>query len=424
VTLTLPDIETARVLDAAVDGACRRDAFHLPVGSDGQPVVYLCGNSLGLCPKAAARGVQQEFEAWQTQGVDGHFKPWRDWYRYHENARGPMSALVGVRESEVVAMNSLTVNLHLLLTSFYRPAGSRTKLLMEAPAFPSDTFAVETHVRSRGLDPPAHVLAVQGDADGLFGPDVFEAAIAEAGDELACVLLPGVSFLTGEVLDMASITAAAHAVGATVGFDLAHAVGNIPMQLHAWDVDFAAWCTYKYLNSGPGAVAGAFVHERHHERAMDDLPRLSGWWGTDPQSRFDMHLHSGFTPVHSADAWQCSNPPIMAMAPVLASLDLFQQVGIAALRDRSLRLTGYLRSLLDVEGAPWRITTPSEDARHGAQLSIALQMDAREAQSVMQAHHVLCDVRPPSTIRLAPAPLYNTFEDCWHAADVMRRCLT
>lgn len=422
-TVALPAIDAALALDAAAAGVCRRDAFHLPVGSDGRPLVYLSGNSLGLCPKAAARGVQRELEEWQTQAVDGHFKPWRDWYRYHENARGPISRLVGATETEVVAMNSLTVNLHLLLTSFYRPTASRTKLLMESPAFSSDTFAVETHVRSRDLDPAAHVITVQGDADGVFGTGVFEAAIAEAGDELACVLLPGVSFLTGEVLDMASITAAAHAVGATVGFDLAHAAGNIPLQLHEWDVDFAAWCTYKYLNSGPGAVAGAFVHERHHKRAMDDLPRLSGWWGTDTESRFDMHLHSGFTPVHSVDAWQCSNPPIMAMAPVLASLDLFDQVGIAALRERSLRLTGYLRSLLDVDGVPWRITTPAEDARHGAQLSIALQMDANEAQSAMQAHNVLCDVRPTHTIRLAPAPLYNTFEDCWHAADVMHRCL-
>jgi kynureninase len=383
----------------------------------------MCGNSLGLCPKAAPRAVQQELEAWQRDGVDGHFKPWRGWYRYHEHARGSFGRLVGGLDHEVVAMNSLTVNLHLLLTGFYRPAGQRTKLLMEAPAFPSDTFAVETHVRSRVLDPAEHVITVKGDEDGLFGPGCFEAAIADAGDQLACVLLPGVSFLTGELLDMASITAAAHTAGAVVGFDLAHAAGNVPMKLHDWGVDFAAWCTYKYLNSGPGAVAGTFVHERHHARDCDDLPRLAGWWGNDPQGRFNMHLNDGFVPVQSVDAWQCSNPPILAMAPLLASLDVFDQAGIGALRARSLRLTGYLRDLLDEADAPWRIVTPIEDDRHGAQLSLELDMNATEAQQRLQSKGVVADIRPPRIIRLAPVPLYNTFADCWHTASAMHECL-
>ncbi|MCH2135898.1 MAG: kynureninase [Phycisphaerales bacterium] len=417
----LGSLEEARALDrAAGEAALRRDAFHMPPGVS----AYMCGNSLGLCPRAAQRALLGELEAWQKSAVDGHFKDWRGWYRYHEHARGPLERLVGARHGEVVAMNSLTVNLHLLLTSFYRPEGSRTKLLMESPAFPSDTFAVETHVRSRGLEPDTHVITVQGDSDGLFGVGCFERAIADAGDELACVLLPGVSFLTGEVLDMASIAAAAHEVGATVGFDLAHAAGNIPLSLHDWDVDFAAWCSYKYLNAGPGAIAGAFVHERHHSRSQAELPRLSGWWGTDPDTRFDMHLNDGFEPVASVDAWQCSNPPVMAMAPLLASLDLFDQVGMTELRERSLRLTSWLRSLLEFEGAPWRIITPKESHRHGAQLSVHLHIDAGTAQRRLQDQGVLADVRPPSMIRLAPTPLYSTFEDCWHVADAMRRCLT
>jgi kynureninase len=294
---------------------------------------------------------------------------------------------------------------------------------MESPAFPSDTFAVETHVRSRGLDPATHVHTVHGDGDGLFGQGHFEAAIEAAGESLACVLLPGVSFLTGEVLDMASIVKAAHRVGATVGFDLAHAAGNIALQLHDWDVDFAAWCSYKYLNSGPGAIAGAFVHERHHHRTTDDLPRLAGWWGNDPDTRFGMHLNNGFSPVASVDAWQCSNPSIMSMAPLLASLSLFDQVGMEALRARSLRLTAYLRSLLTQQAVPWRVITPTPDTAHGAQLSVELNMDANEAQQALQRDGVVCDVRPPRVIRLAPAPLYNTFEDCWNAVDAMRRCL-
>jgi len=423
-TTTMPSIDDARSLDAKADAALRRDAFHLPSGSDGRPVAYLCGNSLGLCPKGAEQAVRDEFEAWQSLGVDGHFKEPRGWYRYHEHARGALARLIGARDTEVVAMNSLTVNLHLLLTSFFRPAAPRTKVLMESPAFPSDTFAVETHVRSRDLDPAVHVVAVEGDQDGVFGAGRFETAIEAAGDTLACVLLPGVSFLTGEALPIASIVEAAHGVGAVVGFDLAHAAGNIELHLHDWNVDFAAWCSYKYLNSGPGAVAGAFVHERHHGRNLEDLPRFAGWWGTDPETRFGMHLNAGFTPVGSADAWQCSNPSIMSMAPLLASLDVFDQVGMPALRYRSLRLTGYLRSLLAIDGAPWRIITPEGDALYGAQLSLDLQMDAHDAQQRLQQAGVLCDVRPPRIIRVAPAPLYNTFEDCWRAADAMHRLLT
>ena len=421
---TMPPIDDARALDADQDDALQRDAFHVPAGPDGRPMAYLCGNSLGLCPRAAEQAVHEEFEAWHTLGVDGHFKEPRGWYRYHEHARGALARLVGGLEHECVAMNSLTVNLHLLLTSFYRPSGARTKLLMESPAFPSDTFAVETHVRSRGLDPKQEVLTVEGDSDGLFGTGHFEAAIAAAGDSLACVLLPGVSFLTGEVLDIASIVKAAHKVGAVVGFDLAHAAGNIELALHDWNVDFAAWCSYKYLNSGPGAIAGAFVHERHHGRGTDDLPRLAGWWGTDPQTRFGMHINDGFIPVRSADAWQCSNPSIMSMAPLLAALKQFDQAGMSALRARSLRLTAYLRSLLTLVGGPWRVITPEDDSLHGAQLSVELQMEAHEAQQRLQGAGVMCDVRPPRIIRLAPAPLYNTFEDCWRAAASMHRLLT
>ena len=396
-----------------------RDSFFIPVDDAGDQLLYFCGNSLGLQPKGAADHVMEVMEEWARRAVNGHQQGSAPWYPYHELFRETGARLVGARPGEVVMMNSLTINLHMLLTSFYRPEGRRRKILMESPAFPSDSYCLQSHVKARGLD--HHEVIVQcGPRDGencLRTEDIIS-TIEKHGDELATIMLGGVNFLTGQSLDLQAITEAGHRAGAMVGFDLAHAAGNVVMHLHDWDVDFGAWCSYKYLNASPGAIAGAYVHERHGNNR--DLPRLAGWWGNDPDTRFGMHLNAGFIPVQSADSWQCSNPPVMAMTPVLASLDLFDQVGMSALRDRSLRLTAFLRGLINRPDAPWRIITPADDASHGAQLSVELQMDAKAAQSQLHARGVVCDVRPPRVIRIAPAPLYCTFEDCWRVADAMQ----
>ncbi|MCH2149309.1 MAG: kynureninase [Phycisphaerales bacterium] len=341
------------------------------------------------------------------------------WYSYHEVFREQGARLVGASAGEVVMMNSLTVNLHMLLTSFYQPQGQRTKFLMETPAFPSDIYCVQSHLTARGIDPESHVITVGPRAghDCINTDDIID-AINDAGDTLATIMMGGVNFLTGQVLDMPAIVEAGHRVGATVGFDLAHAVGNIPMQLHDWDVDFGAWCSYKYLNSGPGAIAGAFVHERH--ATNPDVPRLAGWWGNDPDTRFQMHLQDQFVPVPTADSWQVSNPPVLAMAPLRASLDLFDELGMDALRSRSQRMTVFLRQQLEaVPGRRYRITTPNDPDAHGCQLSIVVEGDAEQAFKDIEAMGVVADFRPPDTIRIAPTPLYNTFEECQRFATLM-----
>lgn len=415
----LADVATARRLDADDPVGSMRHHFAMPVREDGSEVIYLCGNSLGLLPLAATAHVSEVLKEWQRLGVAGHLQARTPWYSYHEVFRDQCSRLVGAQPCEVVVMNSLTINLHLLLTSFYRPVGTRTKLLMEMPAFPSDIYCVQTHLQSRGLDPDEHIVQVRPRA----GSEVLDTAdiimaIEEAGDTLATIMMGGVNFLTGQVLDMAAIAEVGHRVGAMVGFDLAHAAGNVPLRLHDWNVDFGAWCSYKYLNAGPGAIAGAFVHERHATNT--ELPRLAGWWGNDPHTRFRMHLEESFVPVPTADSWQTSNPPILSMAPLRASLDLFDQVGMDALRARSMRLTGFLREQLEaVPNRRYRITTPQEPDAHGCQLSIAVDGDAKQAFEAIEAMGVVADFRPPNTIRVAPAPLYNTFEDCQRFATLM-----
>lgn len=413
------DLEAARRLEAEDPVRSNREAFHVPRTDEGTDTIYFCGNSLGLQPHAAAAHVEEIMEDWRRFGVDGHRGARTPWYSYHEIFREQGARLVGATPGEVVMMNSLTVNLHLLLTSFYRPAGDRTRILMESPAFPSDIYCIQSHLAARGLDPDEHIVVVppRTGEDCLRTEDVI-GAIETAGNTLATVLMGGVNYLTGQVLDMAAITEAGHRAGAMVGFDLAHAAGNVPLQLHDWDVDFGAWCSYKYLNSGPGAIAGAYVHERHGSNP--DLPRLAGWWGNDPDTRFRMHLEDRFVPVPSAESWQISNPPVLAMAPLRASLDLFDSIGIEALRERSLRLTGYLRDRLEsVPGRRYRITTPSDPAAHGCQLSIIVEDDAEAAFRTIESMGVVADFRPPDTIRIAPTPLYNTYEDCHRFATMM-----
>jgi len=413
------DRVAARQLDQDDPVPSQRGQFTIPRTATGEETIYFCGNSLGLQPRAAADHVLEIIEDWNRLGVDGHLGARTPWYTYHEVFREQASRLVGARPAEVVVMNSLTVNLHLLLTSFYRPEGGRTKILMETPAFPSDIYCVRSHLQSRGLDPDEHILQVgppQG-SDCLDMDDVI-ARIDSAGDSLATIMMGGVNFLTGQVLDLAAITEAGHRAGAIVGFDLAHSAGNVPLHLHDWGVDFGAWCSYKYLNSGPGAIAGAYVHERH--ATNQDLPRLSGWWGNDPDTRFRMHLEDQFVPVDSADSWQISNPPVLAMAPLRASLDLFDSLGMADLRARSLRLTSFLRSQLEsVPGRRYRISTPAEPEAHGSQLSIIVEGDAGKAYRDIEAMGVVADFRPPNTIRVAPTPLYNTYEECHQFAAMM-----
>ena len=415
----LADVSDARHLDAVDPVPSQRDRFTIPTRADGAPSIYFCGNSLGLQPLAAADHVEEILEDWRRMGVDGHRGARTPWYSYHEVFREQGARLVGARPCEVVMMNSLTVNLHMLLTSFYRPEGTRTKFIMERPAFPSDIYCVQSHLQARGLDPDEHIITVgpSGSSDCVTTNDILE-AIDAAGDTLATVMMGGVNFLTGQVLDMPAIAEAGHRVGAMVGFDLAHAAGNIPMQLHDWNIDFGAWCSYKYLNSGPGAIAGAFVHERH--ATNPDIPRLAGWWGNDPDTRFRMHLEDRFIPVPSVDSWQASNPPVLAMAPLRASLDLFDEVGMEALRSRSLRLTTFLREQLEaVPDRRYRVTTPVAPEAHGCQLSIVVDGDAQQAFHDIESMGVVADFRPPDTIRVAPTPLYNTFEECHRFAVLM-----
>lgn len=416
----------AQALDAHPDPALRRKAFRIPHAAGGphHDVAYLAGNSLGLQPVATREELLSDLDAWEIYGVHGHVDADRPWFPYHEELREPAARLVGALPREVVIMNSLTVNLHLLLASFYQPTAIRHRIVMEDYAFSSDSYAIRSHVAFRGHDPDTAVLRLTPRAgeDTLRTDDILRTLDSHA-HSIATVLIGGVNYLTGEVFDIPRITRAAHDIGATVGWDLAHAAGNIPLHLHDWDVDFAAWCTYKYLNSGPGAVAGAFVHERH----LDDprIPRLEGWWSTHPDVRFKMEPVS--QPQASADAWSLSNPPILAMGPVRTSLELFDEVGMPALRARSLRLTSYLRLLLGYLATRTDITivTPAASAQHGAQLSVRVNGDVKVITDRMSDEWgVVADDRQPDIVRFAPAPLYCTFHDCWRAVDALSHVLT
>jgi kynureninase len=406
-------------LDAADPLARFRDEFHIPLRPDGQPTIYLCGNSLGLQPRGARRYVEVELDAWAKLGVEGHFKEDSPWYSYHELFREPGARLVGARSGEVVMMNSLTVNLHLMLTTFYRPAGRRTRILTDTPAFPSDLYALQSQIEVHGLNPATELIQVQARAgEHLLRDEDIEAKITEHGEDLAVVMLNGVNYYTGQYFDLSRLAAAAHKHGCIIGLDLAHAAGNVPLQLHDWDIDFAVWCSYKYLNAGPGAVAGCFVHERHDNNPT--LPRLAGWWGNDPTMRFRMHLEPKFVPRPGADGWQLSNPPILALAPLRASLELFERAGMESLRAKSVALTAYLDFLLD-RTAAGRFTriTPREPARRGCQMSLLVNERPRELFAALHDQGVICDYREPNVIRLAAVPLYNRFHEVWQVANVL-----
>ncbi|MGS2616887.1 kynureninase [Micromonospora sp. LZ34] len=407
----------ARRLDAADPG--HRHLFHVPPADGGRypEAAYLAGNSLGLQPRATGDELLADLAAWRRLGVEGHLEAERPWLPYHELLTGPAARLVGARPAETVVMNSLTVNLHLLMVSFYRPAGARNRIVIEDSAFPSDSYAVRSQARFHGLDPDEAVvrLTPRPGEETLRTEDV-TAYLAAEGDRVALVLLGGVNYLTGELMDIPAITAAGRAAGAVVGWDLAHAAGNVPLALHDWDVDFAAWCSYKYLNAGPGALAGVFVHERH--LGDPDLPRFEGWWSTDAATRFEMTPVS--RPPATVEAWQISNPPIFAMGPVRTSLEIFDAVGMPALRERSVRLTGYLERLLDEVTAnrPLTVVTPRDPERRGCQLSVRIGAGsaAELTKRLRHEHGVIADAREPDVVRFAPVPLYSTYHDCWRVA--------
>jgi kynureninase len=414
------DEEFARQLDAEDPLRHFRDKFHLPLGKNDKPLIYLAGNSLGLMPKSARQIVEQELDDWAKRGVDAHLEGKTPWYSYHETLREPAARLVGAQPNEVICMNSLTVNLHLMMATFYRPTKSRNKILMEEPAFPSDTYAIKTQIRHHGFDPKdALILAHPRKGEFTVRQEDFDATVETQGDQIAVVMIGGLNFFTGQLFDIAKITATAQKRGITVGIDIAHAVGNVPLALHDWKVDFAVWCSYKYLNAGPGAIAGAFLHERHATNTQ--LPRFAGWFGNDPNTRFRMHLEPEFIPVASADGWQISNPPIFSMAPLRASLSIFDEAGgMEALRAKSIKLTRYLYFLLDAAGhSKLTIITPPETNARGCQLSILVHEHAKELFGKLEAAGVKCDFREPNVVRVAPTPLYNTFHEVWQFAKIL-----
>ncbi len=404
---------TAAELDAADPLAHLRDEFELPDG------IYLVGNSLGALPTAARAYVNEEFDRWSSLGVEGHFTGRLAWKDYHELLTDQFAALTGSHADEVVAMNSLTVNLHLMMVSFYRPTAGRHKILIEGHAFPSDHFAVESQIRQRGLDPTDSLILLEprGGEEVLHPDDILQ-AITDNADELALVLLPGVQYYTGQVLPMAKIAQAGHSVGAIVGFDLAHAVGNLDLRLHDWDVDFAAWCTYKYLNSGPGGVGGAFVHRRHV--ADPDLPKFLGWWGTNKTTRFEMETE--FDAIPTVESWQLSNAPVLSMAALRASLDVFEKAGgMGPLRRKTeLQIEFFDRRLAESLGDRVENITPKALVERGCQFALRVTNDdGRRVFEELERARVLCDWRYPDVIRVAAVPLYNSFDDIDRFVDIL-----
>lgn len=407
-------LDFARSLDAQDVLAPFRERFYFP--SFHKNPVYFTGNSLGLQPKSTAVYIQQELDDWAKFGVEGHFHAQRPWFAYHEQLSAKAARIVGAKEKEVVITHSLTTNLHLLMVSFYRPEGKRTKILCEAKAFPSDQYALESQLRYHGLDPKEHLEEVKPRTGEytLRDEDILQ-KIEEVGDKLALVLFGGINYYTGQLFDMEGITKKAHEVGAIAGFDLAHAAGNVNLKLHDWGVDFAAWCTYKYLNSSPGGVSGLFVHERHANNP--GLPRFAGWWGHNKQKRFLME--PGFVPMEGAEGWQLSNAPILGMAAHLASLDIFSEAGMERIGAKRDKLTAYLEFVVRhiseevKENCQFELITPADPSRRGSQLSLLVHGSGKAIFDRLSVDGVIADWREPNVIRIAPAPLYNSYEDCY-----------
>jgi kynureninase len=417
----------AQGLDAKDPLKSFRDKFYFPTFHE-KTVRYFTGNSLGLQPKSTKEYILEELDAWAEYGVEGHFLAKRPWFAYHENLTQKAANVVGALPVEVVVTHSLTTNLHLLMVSFYRPEikGKRTKILCEAKAFPSDQYALESQVKFHGLDLAEHLVEVAPrEGEQLIREEDILAKIAELGDELALVMIGGVNYYTGQLFDMEKITKAGHAVGAIVGFDLAHAAGNINLKLHDWGVDFAAWCGYKYLNSSPGGVSGMFVHERHAYNP--ELPRFAGWWGYDKETRFLMQ--PGFNPMKGAEGWQLSNAPILGMAAHLASLDIFEEAGMERIGEKRDLMTAYMEFVIDdiseknKERCTFELITPRDKTKRGAQLSIMAKGQGKALFDALSAEGVVADWREPNVIRIAPAPLYNSYEDCYWFGQLLEKAI-
>ncbi|MFY0686027.1 MAG: kynureninase [Cyclobacteriaceae bacterium] len=398
-----------------------RAEYHIPV-KNGKETIYFCGNSLGLQPKNASDYLSGEMNRWKTMGVEGHFTDENPWVYYHKNGRAEMARLVGAKPSEVIAMNNLTTNLHLMLASFYQPTSLRRKVIIEAGAFPSDHFAVTSHMQQKGIDVEENLIEVEMDESGYLSNELICKTIEDVGTELALVLLPGIQYYSGQFLNISAITAASHKVGALVGFDLAHAAGNLPMSLHDDKVDFAVWCSYKYLNSGPGNLSGVFIHETHSQNT--NFPRLAGWWGQDEKTRFKME--NVFTPMKGADGWMLSNMNILTTAIHIGALKLFDRAGIENLRAKSVRLTGYLEYLLLNSVAlqdKLKIITPSNLEERGCQLSLSFHENGRQVFDHLIANNVVLDWREPNVIRVAPTPMYNTFQEVYRFVKLLEEAI-
>ncbi len=414
------DLSFARSLDAEDPLHAFRDEFILPA-QNGKPLIYLLGNSLGLQPRKSKVYIQEILHQWANFGVEGFFKGDQPWDSYHDHLVKPMAAIVGAQPAEIVVMNQLTVNLHLMLTSFYQPSGKRKKIICEAKAFPSDQYMLETHVGSRGFDPEEVIIEVQPRAgEHTIRTEDLVAAIQLHAAELALVCIGGVNYYTGQAFDIRTISAAAHQAGALAGFDLAHAAGNIPMALHEWKVDFACWCTYKYLNAGPGAVGAAFIHQKYHHDAT--YPRLAGWWGYDKSTRFNME--KGFVPITSAEGWALSTPSMLQFATLRASLEIFEMAGMERLLRKGQLLNDYFRFLLNEivqqsDEPPFVIFTPSKQEEKGNQVSLFFPDNGKKIFDALEEAGVMADWREPGVIRMSPVPLYNTFEEVWVCANAL-----
>ena len=414
-------IEFARELDRKDPLRELKKRFYHPKTPGGEDCIYFCGNSLGLQPASARSRVERIMKDWETRAVEGHFEGDEPWVPYHELLAPAMARIVGAREEEVVLMNSLTVNLHLMMVTFYRPKPGRHKILIEKNAFPSDQYAVKSQIEFHGFGVEESLIEIAPrPGESLLRTEDIVHTIEQEGEEIALVMMGGLNYYTGQVYDMKSVTAAARKKGCMVGFDLAHAVGNVRLELHDWDMDFAVWCTYKYLNSGPGGIAGAFIHERHHRD--EGLPRFAGWWGHDKENRFLMDEH--FVPIPTAEGWQLSCGPILLEASLRASLESVDEVGMPALRQKSELLTGYLEYLIEqIDSDKIEVITPSDPAQRGCQLSVRVIGSDKSLFHALRENGVITDWREPDVIRVSPAPLYNSFEEVFRFVEILKGCL-
>lgn len=413
-TIFRPGADFAAEMDRTDPLAHFRERFCFPKTKNGENCIYLCGHSLGLQPKTASASLEQELKDWAEFGVEGHFHARNPWLRYHRLLTQQTALLVGAEPSEAVVMNSLTVNLHLMMASFYRPTKQRHKIVVERGAFPSDQYAVKSQICFHGFNPESSLLELRPrDGESSMRDEDVESLIDREGGSVALIMLGGVNYATGQAFDMEGITKAGQKKGCRVGFDLAHAAGNLPLRLHQWGPDFAVWCSYKYLNGGPGCVAGCFVHQRH--ACAWDLPRFAGWWGHDEARRFEMG--PDFHPMMGAEGWQLSNPPILALAPLRASLDIFAEAGMNRLRAKSVSLTGYMEFLLRQQpSSEFSLITPSEPERRGAQLSIRIRRNGRTLCNQLAMAGIIGDWREPDTLRVSAVPLYNSYRDVYRFA--------